>query len=218
MLEIDNVELEYGRKKVLYGIYIKAEAGEVTGILGRNGSGKTSLLRILFGTLHPKYKNVRLNGVHQKTDLFKTNSIGYLPQHQLLPPSISVMKTFHLFHQNWEGFVQEFQLFDKYKKAKIKHLSSGERRVMETYLILMTKKDIILLDEPFSFIAPLYIDKIKALIRRQQKEKIIMITDHLYEEILDISDTVYYLKDGRSKIIDSKEVLINEGYINNSLD
>lgn len=214
MLEIDNVELEYRHRKILYGIYIKAEEGKVTGILGRNGSGKTSLLRILFGSLKPKYKSIRLHGVHQKTDLFKINIISYLPQHQLLPSTMSIVETFRVFNQKWEDFVQEFQLFEKYRNARIRHLSSGERRVLETFLIIMAKKTIVLLDEPFSFVAPLYIEKIKILIKEQQAHKIIIVTDHLYEDILDISDTVYFLKNGRSKIIDSKQVLKNEGYLN----
>ena len=67
ILEIDSVELSFDEKKILYGIYLKIETGKVTGVLGRNGCGKTSLLRILFGDLNPKYKNVRVDGKHLKS-------------------------------------------------------------------------------------------------------------------------------------------------------
>lgn len=60
ILEIDNIELAFDQKKILNGIYVKFETGEITGLLGKNGCGKTSLLEIIFGTLKPKYKNIRI--------------------------------------------------------------------------------------------------------------------------------------------------------------
>lgn len=71
-IELDNIELSFNQKKILSGIYLSGETGKITGILGRNGCGKTSLLRILFGSLNAKYGNVRLDGVHQKKKLFKS--------------------------------------------------------------------------------------------------------------------------------------------------
>ncbi|WP_435314560.1 ATP-binding cassette domain-containing protein [Cellulophaga fucicola] len=66
IVEIDNVELFFGQKIILSAIYLKGETGSVTGILGKNGCGKTSLLKILFGNLSPKNKNIRIDGKHQK--------------------------------------------------------------------------------------------------------------------------------------------------------
>lgn len=61
IFELDNVELNFKSKRILSGVYIKAETGKVTAILGRNGCGKSSILNITFGNLKPKYKLVRLN-------------------------------------------------------------------------------------------------------------------------------------------------------------
>ncbi|PHQ60490.1 MAG: ABC transporter ATP-binding protein [Maribacter sp.] len=214
ILETDNIELYFDGKKILYGVYLKAETGKVTGILGRNGCGKTCLLRIIYGSLTPKYKNIRKNGVYQKRKLFQTNSIAYLPQHQLLPNSLKLFKAFKVFEVDWNMFVNTFDNFKIHRQSKANLLSSGELRVVETYLVLHSKKEIILLDEPFSFIAPLYIEKFKALIKEKKKESAIIITDHFYRDILDVSDTIYFLKNGHSKIIKSKADLENEGYIN----
>lgn len=214
ILEIDSIELSFDEKKILYGVYLKAETGKVTGILGRNGCGKTCLLRILFGDLKSKYKNVRVNGTYLKRKLFATHQVAYLPQHQLLPNTLRVSKAFDLFKVDWQDFITVFESFKIYKKSKINILSSGELRVIETYLILNSGKQIILLDEPFSFIAPLYVEKFKLLIQEKKEDCAILITDHFYREILDISDAIYLLKNGYSKLIQSKEDLENEGYIN----
>lgn len=213
-LEIDSVDLEFAGRKILYGIYIKSEQGKVTGILGRNGSGKTSLLRILFGDLQPKYKNIRSNGKCLPKPLYLTEKIGYLPQYSLLPKHLSIKLAFGLFKVSWEQFINHFQSFKVYDKNRIKNLSSGEIRVIEAYLVLMSNKEIILLDEPFSFIAPIYVEKFKALLNQVKKRSIIILTDHFYTDILAVSDTVYLLKNGCSKKIEDKKELKREGYIN----
>jgi len=212
-LELDNIELSFDARKILSGIYLHGETGKVTGILGRNGCGKTSLLRILFGSLNPKYANIRLNEVHQKKKLFKTSKIAYLPQHKLLPNFMTLGEAFTICNVDWNDFIGLFHSFARYQKEHIKHLSSGELRLIETYLILNSKKEIILLDEPFSFIAPIYIKTIKTIINQKKKESILIISDHFYQDIMDISDTLYFLKDGYSKLITSKVELIQEGYL-----
>ncbi|MGJ8658660.1 MAG: ATP-binding cassette domain-containing protein [Cellulophaga fucicola] len=213
IVEIDNVELFFGQKIILSAIYLKGETGSVTGILGKNGCGKTSLLKILFGNLSPKNKNIRIDGKHQKKTLFSASLIAYLPQHQLIPKNLTTSRIFNLFKVSWIDFIAEFDTFSLYEKTKINKLSSGEIRVIETYLILKSRKKIILLDEPFSFISPIHIEKIKNIINTQKKESVIIITDHYYNDILEISDTLFFLKNGYSKPINSKEDLKKEGYI-----
>lgn len=213
ILEADGIELYFEEKRILYDIYIKAKKGEVTGILGRNGTGKTSLLRIIFGDLKPKYKNVRLSGLHIAKPLFTTQKVAYLPQDKLLPNSIPLSKAFKLFGQKWDDFTKEFKSFNIYEKAKITVLSSGERRVIETYLILNSDREVILLDEPFSFVAPIYVDKFIALIQKKKRERILILTDHFYRDVLNVSDTLYLLKNGYAKRLKLRQDLKNEGYI-----
>ncbi|MGB7393721.1 MAG: ATP-binding cassette domain-containing protein [Pricia sp.] len=213
-LEIDNIELNFDNRKILYGVYLAAETGKVTGILGRNGCGKTSLLRILFGTLNAKYGNIRIDGIHQSKKLYLTKSVAYLPQHQLLPNNLKLRAAFRLFNVDRSHFAALFSSFNIHKKTKVNQLSSGELRVLETYLILNSDKKIILLDEPFSFIAPIYVDIMKDLINKKKQKSVIVITDHFYRDILEVSDDVYLLKDGYSKLVHSKQTLVEEGYIN----
>ena len=145
--------------------------------------------------------------------MFKTNSVAYLPQHRLLPKNLNLKQAFRLSKVDWEDFIRSFNSFKLYNNSRISELSSGELRLVETYLILNSGKEIILLDEPFSFVAPLYIEKFKGIIQEKKNESAILITDHFYRDILDVSDTIYLLKNGSSKMIQSKQDLENEGYI-----
>lgn len=190
-----------------------AQKGEITGILGRNGSGKTSLLRIIFGSLKPKYKNVRINGVYQKGALFRKGKVAYLPQYQLLPKNMRISTAFSIYGVAWEVFVSDFPSFAPYKNVGAGKLSSGERRVVETYLTLFSGKEIILLDEPFSYIAPIYVAQFKTLLRERRSKCTVLVTDHFYRDILEISDSVYFLNQGYSKKVRSQEDLEREGYV-----
>ncbi len=213
ILEIDNIELSFDNKTILRGVYLKAERGKVTGILGRNGSGKTSLLNILFGSLKPKYKSIRIDGEFMKSPLFRSNQVAYLPQQRLLTRNMKVGNSLKLFNVDWETFIEVFGHFKPFKNHYTSELSGGELRLLETYLILNSNKKIILLDEPFSNLAPLYVSKIKAIIEYKKMDKIILLTDHLYEEIVSLSDNLYFLKNGCSKLIHDIKDLENQGYL-----
>lgn len=214
ILEIDNVELYFKQKRVLNGIYLKAETGKVIGILGSNGSGKSCLLNIIFGTLVPKYKLIRLDSKPVLKPLFLTNDIAILPQHDFIPKRIKLTSAFNLFKVKWRDFVTDFPLFEKYKNQHFNRLSGGERRIVEIYLILKKQSKIILLDEPFNGIAPLYIEKIKALIKLQKTQKIIILTDHRYTDVIPISDTIYLIKNGCTKLINDINELEDYNYVN----
>ncbi|MCR9225941.1 MAG: ATP-binding cassette domain-containing protein [Flavobacteriaceae bacterium] len=213
ILEIDNIELSFDNKTILRGVYLKAESGKVTGILGRNGSGKTSLLNILFGSLKPKYKSIRIDGKYITTPLFQRNQVAYLPQHRLLTRNMKVRSSLKLFNIDRETFIETFGHFKSIKNHYTSELSGGELRLLETYLILNSDKNIILLDEPFSNLAPLYVSKVKHIIESKKSDKIILLTDHLYEEIVSLSDDLYLLKNGCSKLINNMEDLKSGGYL-----
>ncbi|MEP5255409.1 MAG: ABC transporter ATP-binding protein [Winogradskyella arenosi] len=213
IFELDNVELYFKSHRVLNGIYLKGETGKVTGLLGRNGSGKSSLMDIAFGILKPKYMLIRLNNKPLQQPLYMLKIAKYMPQYNFIPSSMKVAFAFQLYQVDWHAFVTLFNNFEAYKNLRFKGLSGGERRLIEVYLSLKTESKITLLDEPFSHLAPLYIEKIKALILEEKKHKIIIISDHLYPHILDISDTLYLLKNGTTKLIKQLTELEDYGYL-----
>lgn len=212
--EIDNIELYFKDKRILNGIYLKAEAGKVTSILGRNGSGKSCLINIAFGTLKAKYCNIRINQKPLNKKLYLTKKAAFLPQYHYTPNHTIIASVFKLFKVKWKNFIEEFPEFSSYKYSKFNQLSGGQRRIIEIYLILKKASEIILLDEPFSNISPLYIEKIKQLIEIEKKQKVIILTDHNYQDVIAISDNIYLLKNGCTKLIKNITELEDYNYLN----
>ncbi|AUP80974.1 ATP-binding cassette domain-containing protein [Flavivirga eckloniae] len=213
ILEIDNIELYFDNKTILNGVYLKAETGKITGILGSNGCGKSCLLNIAFGNLSAKYKLIRINSTPILKPLYKTKLASYLPQHHFIPNRMKIKTAFNLFGVDWDMFIKKFETFALYKNFYFNRLSGGERRIIEIYLILKCQRGIVFLDEPFSHVAPLYIEKIKALIEEEKQKKAIIITDHMYEHIISSSDSIYLLKNGCTKLIDNLTDLEDYKYL-----
>ena len=213
VFEIDNVELYFNKKTILNGVYLKAQTNTITGILGRNGCGKSCLLSIIFGSLSSKYALIRINNKPITKALYLTNQVAYLPQFYFTPNQININKLFKLYKVSWKDFEAKFPEFKTYKSKTINYLSGGERRVIEIYLILNTPSNLVLLDEPFSNISPIYIEKIKQIIKRDNKTKAIVLTDHSYNEVIDIADQIYLLRNGCTKLINHIKELESYNYL-----
>lgn len=192
---------------------MKTEVGKTTAIFGSNGCGKSCLLNIVFGNLKSKYKLVRLDNKPILKPLYKTDLVKFLPQYHFIPNGMRLPNIFKLYDLNWEAFTSKFESFSKYRGKKIGHLSGGERRIVETYIILKSESKLVLLDEPFSHIEPIYVEHIKQIILEEKKHKAIIITDHLYEHIIDAADSIYLLKNGTTKKIEHLAELEDYKYI-----
>lgn len=214
MFEIDNIELNFGAANILHGVYLKAETGKITGILGSNGTGKTSLLKIFFGSLQPTNKLVRVNKRAKLVPLFTSGMAKYLPQHSLIPQNLKLKTVFELYEVKWEKFASHFSGFGDYSTLKVGELSGGEIRVAEIYLSLKSPSKLVLLDEPFSHVAPIYIEKLKEIIISEKKTKAIVMTDHLYRHIIEMADDLYLLKNGCSTLISDVKELEQQKYLN----
>jgi len=212
-LEIDSVILEFGNKRVLQDVYMKCETGKVTGLLGRNGSGKSCLMNIIYEKLSPTNKSIRLDGIAWLTGFSKPETIRYLPQFHFIPKSLSVKRIFKDFELDFFGFIHHFPGFQNYYKTPIKKLSGGERRIIEIYIILVSKTKFCMLDEPFSQVMPVHVDTIKRIISRERQNKGIIITDHLYRHIVDVCDDLYLIKDGKTYLTNGMQDLQRLGYI-----
>lgn len=210
IIEIDNVELSFSNKLLLSGIYLKAETGKITGLLGPNGCGKTSLMKLIFGSLKAQTKLLRINNKPHLQPLFQSGLVKYLPQHPLIPDHIKLKFLFRLFEVSWVDFLTSFIEFASYEKFTMKELSGGERRVVESYLVIKSKAELLLLDEPFTHLSPIFIEKFKPILEQEKKEKAVIISDHLFHHVLNLADDLYFLKNGYIQLI--KDPLQLEDY------
>ncbi len=122
-------------------------------------------------------------------------------------------EAFRLYGVDYGGLAAFDEKFHNCRMKTFKEFSGGEARVVETYLVLMSDAEFCILDEPFSNISPVWIEKIQALIHQQKAHKGIILSDHLYESILEITDDLFLLRDGYTFPIKSREELIGHGYI-----
>jgi ABC-type multidrug transport system ATPase subunit len=210
---IDSVFLDFQGVEVLRGINLEFKAKQITGLLGRNGCGKSCFLKIITGQIAPRSKHIKY---YEKplTNLYKKKGlINYLPQHEFHPGSLKLEQLIAIYEINASFFFTTYPFLNKRKKDKFSSFSGGERRMLELLLVLEADTKFSILDEPFSHIMPLHIELVKRRIVELSSRKGILITDHQYENVLDISDRLFMLVDGVLKPVSTNEDLRQAGYI-----
>lgn len=210
---VDSVHLEFGQYQVLQSAYLTAKTGYVTGVLGRNGTGKSCLFKCIMGGIKPQNMFIRINDERETDYAHIGNRVKYLPQNLFMPSNMSLNEAFSLYGVDYDGLVTFDTKYHTYQHKTFNELSGGEARIVEMYLVLMSDADFCILDEPFSNIAPNCVDKMQSLIQTQKKNKGIIISDHLYEDILEVTDDLFLLRDGYTFPIKSRDDLIRNGYI-----
>lgn len=213
ILEVDGVMLNFGINRVLQNVYLKCTTGNVTGLLGINGCGKSCLMKIIIGDPLTEDKSIRIDGKSLLGSRRLIKDIRYLPQHNFIPNSLVLERVMEDFELEVRDLCAAFPEFKQYRGMKMSHLSGGVKRILELYVVLKSKSKFVILDEPFSHIMPVHVDTIKRLILEEKSNKGILVSDHLYEHIMQISDEVYMIKNGRTFPIHSIEELHEEGYV-----
>ena len=208
----DSIRLSFGSFDVLSGAWLRAETGKVTGVLGRNGSGKSCMFRAIMGELRTQDLFVKFN------DRVVTGSdemglyVKYLPQKPFLPPKFTLRKAFQYFGIEVGKFTSDFPHFSKYEDVELRELSGGELRMVEIWLCLNSGAPFCILDEPFSYLAPVYVEKVQEMIRERKKDMGIIISDHNYEALLQVADDVLLLSDGYVHRVKEMSDLVRYGY------
>lgn len=210
-LEADSIQLVFDGRKILSSIYLKCETGKITGLLGRNGQGKTCLMKIIYGSLACE-KSVRFDQVAYFEAYKNPDLLRYLPQFNFIPKPLSLKRVFKDFELDYSAFGKMFPEFVSKYKMVLGSLSGGEYRLVELYVILKSRSQFAMLDEPFTHLNPIQIDKAKELLLEERKHKGLLITDHMYKDIIDICDNLYVLSDGSTYLTKSREAIETLGY------
>jgi ABC-type multidrug transport system ATPase subunit len=215
MLIVDSLEHAYGMERVLYGVFLRCNPGEVIGVVGRNGCGKTTMLKSLFGSLAATHMHLEIDGSIIE-HAYHTGLVEYLPQEPYLPRRLRVRRAVSLSLPDAASRAAlradpfTSTLFGK----RIKALSGGEQRYLEVLLVSLRNASYVFLDEPFTEIEPIHRVPLRATIRRIAKEhnRGFVITDHAYRDVLECTDRVVVLVDGVMREASGEEDLRRWGY------
>ena len=211
ILKAQDISKSYRGRKVVNGISVEVNQGEIVGLLGPNGAGKTTSFYMIVGIIKPEEGNICLDQevisdfpMYQRAQ----KGIGYLAQEESVFRKLSVednilgILEFSTLTKNQqkekaEQLMEEFGLI-KIRKNRGDLLSGGERRRTEIARALANDPKFLLLDEPFAGVDPIAVEDIQSIISVLKKKNIgILITDHNVQETLAITDRTYLMFEGK---------------------
>ena len=237
ILKAQDISKSYRGRKVVNGISVEVNQGEIVGLLGPNGAGKTTSFYMIVGIIKPEEGNIYLDQevisdfpMYQRAQ----KGIGYLAQEESVFRKLSVednilgILEFSTLTKNQqkekaEQLMEEFGLI-KIRKNRGDLLSGGERRRTEIARALANDPKFLLLDEPFAGVDPIAVEDIQSIISVLKKKNIgILITDHNVQETLAITDRTYLmfegtiLKDGKPEDLANDE-LVRKVYLGQNFE
>lgn len=213
-VEVDSLVKTYNGRVILSDVSLEMKTGAIVGLFGRNGSGKSTLLHILFGTTKADQVFLRYNNqVFLKPNRFN-NIFSLSPQFVYLPENISVAKLLKLCVAKEKlSVVLSMDPIREMKATKVKNLSYGLKKYLQVLSVLYNETKFCLLDEPFNGLSPILSNSLKACILEVSKNKGILISDHNYEELLEITNKNYLVKEGCLYRIRNRKDLIEHNYL-----
>ncbi|MEM9420640.1 MAG: LPS export ABC transporter ATP-binding protein [Planctomycetota bacterium] len=225
MLKSTNLVKTYNGRTVVNEVSFDVAEGEIVGLLGRNGAGKTTSFRMTVGMISPDGGQVVFNGqdvtqlpMYQRAQ----RGMGYLAQESSVFRRLSVednlkaiLETRPLTKAERKARAEELmQQFDltKNRKQAASTLSGGERRKLEIARALISEPSLILLDEPFAGVDPVAVEEFQAEIRklRDEHEISMLITDHNVHNVLAVCDRVYVISEGKVFAEGTPKEIIND--------
>jgi ABC-type multidrug transport system ATPase subunit len=212
-LEFDGIEFGYNGGKLLTSIHMTCGRNEIVGLLGRNGTGKSTLMKIVFGTVRPEIGSIRINGVPLRSPGFSKRRVAYLPQESFLPGNLRLKTILTLFGVSRPNMLKHFPELEDDIDLFPSQLSGGRLRLVEVLIVLLGDSQFCLLDEPFTGLSPVFIDRLQQVIVHEKQNKGVILSDHMYRDVLEIADSVYVLSNGRTYEVSEAEGLVRRGYL-----
>jgi len=212
MLLAENLHKSYRKKRVVRGVNIQVEPGQIVGLLGPNGAGKTTCFYMIVGLIPAEKGRIMVDDIdvtHEPVNVRAKLGIGYLPQEASIFRKLSVRDNVLAILEmrsdlDQDGRLETLQvLLEELGVAHLSDeqgavLSGGERRRVEIARALAAKPRFILLDEPFAGIDPISVVEIQHLVEHLTDRDIgVLITDHNVRETLGICHHAYILNDGK---------------------
>jgi len=205
-IEVKNLLKEYGEQKAVNNISFKVQKGEIVGFLGPNGAGKSTTMKIITGYLQQTSGEAFVSGVNVNDDPLATKKkVGYLPESNSL--------YYDMFVKEYLGFVAEVhKIVNKQEaienaietvglkveaKKKIGQLSKGYKQRVGLAAALIHDPEVLILDEPTSGLDPNQIIEIREVIKKQGKDKTVLFSSHILQEVEAMCDRVIIIHKGQ---------------------
>ncbi|MFL2942423.1 MAG: LPS export ABC transporter ATP-binding protein [Limisphaerales bacterium] len=223
-LSTEGLAKEYAQRRVVDGVTIHVNPGEIVGLLGPNGAGKTTTFNIVVGIVRPDEGEVLFEG-KEITDLPMHEraraGIGYLTQEPSVFRKLTVRENILAILETCDIGTAERQLrlkslldeldLSSLSDSKAYQLSGGEKRRLEITRALVTNPKLLLLDEPFAGIDPIAVYEVQKIVRRLRERGLgILITDHNVRETLKMVDRAYLIHQGRVLVEGDAEKLVED--------
>lgn len=209
MIEVSNISKSYGKKQVLKSVSLDAKAGERIVIVGRNGCGKTTLLKILAGAMAPDGGSLNYFGEEPLKDktVFR-RSCGYVPQENPLMDELSVLDNMRLWGYDRKNpdkaLLEQFEL-EELLKTKVSKLSGGMKRRVSLACGVISHPGFLILDEPTAALDICYRDELLQWLKKYQGNSgIVLMTTHEEAEIME-ADKCYVMREGSLFKIDDSQ-------------
>ncbi len=212
MIEANGITKYFDGKRVLHEVSFRLEPGVILGLLGPNGAGKTTTMRILTGFLHPDSGSIVYDGLPlSENPRAVKRRLGYLPEHAPLYPEFLVTEYLEFMAESREiprgekkiaiEHILSICSLEPFSYHPIYQLSKGYRQRVALAGTLIHDPDFIILDEPSSGLDPNQITEVRKLIRELGKEKTLILSTHILQEVMEVCDRVLILSKGR-KVLD----------------
>jgi lipopolysaccharide export system ATP-binding protein len=225
IISLENISLSFGQRKILDNVSFKINSGEILGMLGPNGVGKSTIFNLITGLIKPNYGEIKFNGIdvvnypiYLRTTKFK---IGYVPQYggyfnnltlleNLKAIAEIVIKNKSLIKEKIDRLVSKFEL-DAIRDIRAKFLSGGQKKKLVIALALLSEPKVLLLDECFAALDVLTIQMLQEIIINLQTESniTICICDHQARDLLKVCDVALILSNCRVVAQGSPNDLVN---------
>lgn len=201
LLECKNLCKDYGKKKVLRNVNLIIPRGKIIGLLGKNGTGKTTLIKLINDLLVPTSGEILING--KKVGVESKNIISYLPERTYLDKSMTVREVIKIFSEFYENFdskkaIKLIKDLDLDIDSKLSKMSKGMQEKVQLVLVMSRKAQLYILDEPLGGVDPATRDYIlNTILSNFNEGASVIVSTHLISDIERILDEVIFIDKGK---------------------
>lgn len=214
IVKCKNLSKSFGEKRVLENIELNIQRGKIIGLLGKNGMGKSTLIKLIVGLLTPNSGEITVGG--KKIGVESKKKISYLPERTYLDKTMKIEETIEFFDEFYDNFDKDkaFKLLKDLnldRNTRISKMSKGMQEKLQLILVMSREADLYILDEPLGGVDPATRDYIlDTILSNFGKDSSVLISTHLIADIERILDEVIFIENGKIVLTSDTDTLREE--------